>query len=119
MFGTKGISFQLIPLLLTIYLVSFYLYSSSRVFNGVEVFKIFRCLKYFSRINAVGLFEPVDMPYDLEKDNNTDPSLTEMVDVAIKILRKNPKGFYLLVEGERITHLLVIILDSQCCLVLI
>lgn len=40
------------------------------------------------------------MPYDLERDSNTDPSLTEMVDVAIKILRKNPKGFYLLVEGE-------------------
>ncbi|KAF4094043.1 hypothetical protein AMELA_G00008420 [Ameiurus melas] len=52
----------------------------------------------------LGLFEPADMPYELERDSNTDPSLTEMVDVAIKILSKNPKGFYLLVEGGRIDH---------------
>ncbi|XP_062842449.1 alkaline phosphatase, tissue-nonspecific isozyme [Trichomycterus rosablanca] len=52
----------------------------------------------------LGLFEPVDLPYELERDSSTDPSLTEMVDVAIKILRKNPKGFYLLVEGGRIDH---------------
>lgn len=45
------------------------------------------------------LFEPADMMYDLERDLATDPSLTEMVEVAIKILRKNPNGFYLLVEG--------------------
>lgn len=47
-----------------------------------------------------GLFEPTDMTYDLERNSETDPSLTEMVEVAIKILRKNPSGFYLLVEGE-------------------
>lgn len=47
-----------------------------------------------------GLFEPADLTYDLERNKETDPSLTEMVDVAIKILRKNPSGFYLLVEGE-------------------
>jgi alkaline phosphatase len=47
-----------------------------------------------------GLFEPGDLPYNLERNTETDPSLTEMVEVAIKILRKNPRGFYLLVEGE-------------------
>ncbi|KAM4588008.1 alkaline phosphatase, tissue-nonspecific isozyme isoform 2-T2 [Odontesthes bonariensis] len=52
----------------------------------------------------LGLFEPMDMTYDLERNTDTDPSLTEMVDVAIKILRKNPNGFYLLVEGGRIDH---------------
>lgn len=46
------------------------------------------------------LFEPGDLIYDLERNTETDPSLTEMVEVAIKILRKNPNGFYLLVEGE-------------------
>lgn len=30
----------------------------------------------------------------------TDPSLSEMVEVAVKILSKNPKGFFLLVEGR-------------------
>uniref|UniRef100_A0A8D3DLE1 Alkaline phosphatase n=1 Tax=Scophthalmus maximus TaxID=52904 RepID=A0A8D3DLE1_SCOMX len=52
----------------------------------------------------LGLFEPGDLPFDLERNSETDPSLTEMVEVAIKILRKNPSGFYLLVEGGRIDH---------------
>lgn len=51
-----------------------------------------------------GLFEPVDLTYDLERNTETDPSLTEMVEVAIKILRKNPRGFYLLVEGKFVSH---------------
>ncbi|XP_020774258.1 alkaline phosphatase, tissue-nonspecific isozyme [Boleophthalmus pectinirostris] len=52
----------------------------------------------------LGLFEPGDLTYDLERNTETDPSLTEMVEVAIKILKKNPNGFYLLVEGGRIDH---------------
>lgn len=47
-----------------------------------------------------GLFEPKDCQYELERNKNTDPSLTEMVDKAIRILRKNPKGFFLFVEDE-------------------
>lgn len=46
-----------------------------------------------------GLFEPGDMQYELNRNNVTDPSLSEMVEVAIKILSKNPRGFFLLVEG--------------------
>lgn len=52
----------------------------------------------------MGLFEPMDMLYELDRDNQTDPSLPEMVNAAIRILRKNPKGFFLLVEGGRIDH---------------
>lgn len=52
----------------------------------------------------LALFEPSDLLYDMERNRDTDPSLTEMVDVAIKILKKNPNGFYLLVEGGRIDH---------------
>lgn len=47
-----------------------------------------------------GLFEPGDMQYELNRNNVTDPSLSEMVEMAIKILNKNPKGFFLLVEGK-------------------
>ncbi|MBN3325856.1 PPB phosphatase, partial [Atractosteus spatula] len=58
-----------------------------------------------NRVNyLLGLFEPGDMPYELERNKDTDPSLTEMVEMAIKILRRNPRGFYLLVEGGRIDH---------------
>ncbi|XP_076879415.1 intestinal-type alkaline phosphatase [Brachyhypopomus gauderio] len=53
----------------------------------------------------MGLFEPEDTMYELERNPDTDPSLTEMMEKAIKILRKNPKGFYLFVEDNgRIDH---------------
>lgn len=52
----------------------------------------------------LGLFEPADLNYELERNTENDPSLTEMVDVAIKILKKNERGFFLLVEGGRIDH---------------
>lgn len=40
------------------------------------------------------------MQYELNRNNLTDPSLSEMVEVALRILMKNPKGFFLLVEGR-------------------
>lgn len=49
---------------------------------------------------STGLFEPGDMQYELNRNNLTDPSLSEMVEVALRILTKNPKGFFLLVEGR-------------------
>uniref|UniRef100_A0AAR2K8P8 alkaline phosphatase n=1 Tax=Pygocentrus nattereri TaxID=42514 RepID=A0AAR2K8P8_PYGNA len=53
----------------------------------------------------MGLFEPGDTRYELDRNSETDPSLTEMVEKAIKILSKNPKGFYLFVEDKgRIDH---------------
>lgn len=52
----------------------------------------------------LGLFEPSDLVYELDRNKSSDPSLVEMVKVAIAILKKNPKGFFLLVEGGRIDH---------------
>ncbi|NXV19875.1 PPBI phosphatase, partial [Cepphus grylle] len=52
----------------------------------------------------MGLFEPVDMKYNLVRNTTLDPSLTEMVEAAITILNRNPNGFYLFVEGGRIDH---------------
>ncbi|KAI1231341.1 Alkaline phosphatase [Lamprotornis superbus] len=58
-----------------------------------------------SRVDfLLGLFEPGDMVYELDRNNDTDPSLSEMVSVAIRMLQKNPRGFFLLVEGGRIDH---------------
>ncbi|XP_067826780.1 alkaline phosphatase, tissue-nonspecific isozyme isoform X1 [Heptranchias perlo] len=54
--------------------------------------------------HLMGLFEHGDLQYELERNKTTDPSLEEMVGVAIRILSKNPKGFFLLVEGGRIDH---------------
>ncbi|XP_066566335.1 alkaline phosphatase-like [Amia ocellicauda] len=50
----------------------------------------------------LGLFEPEDLSYELERNSSSDPSLPDMVDIALKILGKNPKGFFMLVEGGKI-----------------
>lgn len=47
-----------------------------------------------------GLFEPADMKYNLVRNTTLDPSLTEMMEVAITILSRNPNGFYLFVEDK-------------------
>ncbi|XP_062306551.1 intestinal-type alkaline phosphatase [Osmerus eperlanus] len=53
----------------------------------------------------MGLFEPKDARYEQDRDPSMDPSLTEMMEKAIKILRRNHNGFYLFVEDEgRIDH---------------
>lgn len=53
-----------------------------------------------------GMFEPQDMQYEVDRETGDDgePSLTEMTEKAIKVLQKNEKGFFLLVEGGRIDH---------------
>ena len=54
---------------------------------------------YFSLF--LGLFERSHMHYELDRHNDKagEPSIAEMVEKAIKILQKNPKGYFLLVEG--------------------
>uniref|UniRef100_A0A3B1IQW0 alkaline phosphatase n=1 Tax=Astyanax mexicanus TaxID=7994 RepID=A0A3B1IQW0_ASTMX len=61
----------------------------------------------------MGLFEPKDTRYELERNAETDPSLTEMVEKAIKILSKNPKGFYLFVEDNEAKKALYEALTSE------
>uniref|UniRef100_A0A8C3SK77 Alkaline phosphatase n=1 Tax=Chelydra serpentina TaxID=8475 RepID=A0A8C3SK77_CHESE len=54
--------------------------------------------------HLMGLFEPGDMKYDILRNSTLDPSLTEMTEAAVRILSRNPQGFYLFVEGGRIDH---------------
>ena len=56
--------------------------------------------------HLLGLFEPEHMRYETEraKDIAGEPSLSEMTRSALSILQKNPKGFFLMVEGGRIDH---------------
>ncbi|KAK0080391.1 hypothetical protein PV326_008192, partial [Microctonus aethiopoides] len=53
---------------------------------------------------VLGLFDPSHLPYHLETNSEIKPSLEEMTEAAIKILRKNNDGFILFVEGGRIDH---------------
>ncbi|TRY84112.1 hypothetical protein DNTS_032954 [Danionella cerebrum] len=65
-------------------------------FNAVNV-KTTDCL--------MGLFEPKDMKFEAFRNRTNDPSIVEMTEKAIRILSKNPKGFFLFVEDDgRIDH---------------
>ena len=59
-----------------------------------------------STSKLVGLFTSSHMSYDLDRDPAAEPSLAEMTTKAIDVLSKNPKGFFLMVEGGRIDHAL-------------
>jgi alkaline phosphatase len=54
----------------------------------------------------LGLFEPDHMRFehDRPKDGAGEPSLAQMTRAAITVLKRNPKGFFLMVEGGRIDH---------------
>ncbi|XP_060084027.1 alkaline phosphatase, tissue-nonspecific isozyme-like [Ylistrum balloti] len=73
-----------------------YIWKKSQ-FNSVHPAKTDRLL---------GLFEASHMQYELDRsaDLAGEPSLAEMTTKAINILKKDKKGFFLLVEGGRIDH---------------
>ncbi|XP_068441942.1 alkaline phosphatase, tissue-nonspecific isozyme [Clinocottus analis] len=50
----------------------------------------------------MALFEPGDLHFEAERDPNMEPSIVESTEKAVRILRRNPRGFFLLVEGGRI-----------------
>ncbi len=55
---------------------------------------------------VLGLFERSHMQFELDraKDTAGEPSLTQMTEKAIRILKRGPKGFFLMVEAGRIDH---------------
>jgi alkaline phosphatase len=56
----------------------------------------------------LGLFEPSHMQYEHERSKGPggEPSLAQMTRSAIEVLKQNPNGFFLMVEGGRIDHAL-------------
>ncbi|HKY33194.1 MAG TPA: alkaline phosphatase [Candidatus Polarisedimenticolia bacterium] len=56
--------------------------------------------------HLLALFERSHMEYEADRgrDKGGEPSLARMTERAIEILRRNPEGFFLMVEGGRIDH---------------
>ncbi|XP_063536852.1 membrane-bound alkaline phosphatase-like [Cydia strobilella] len=54
----------------------------------------------------LGLFEDTHLRYEAEvREANLDkPTLAELTEAAISVLSKNPRGFFLFIEGGRIDH---------------
>ncbi|CRK92138.1 CLUMA_CG005740, isoform A [Clunio marinus] len=52
----------------------------------------------------LGIFAHSHMEYQMLSDTNIQPTLTEMTAKALEIMKKNEKGFVLLVESGRIDH---------------
>ena len=56
----------------------------------------------FSGDKVWALYGKEEMPFDLDRDTATVPSLAQMTQKAIDVLQKNKKGFFLMVEGSKI-----------------
>lgn len=54
----------------------------------------------------LGLFSMSHLPYHVDRDPKLDPSLSELTETAIKMLKRKgkDKGFFLMVESGRIDH---------------
>ncbi|MBI4608192.1 MAG: alkaline phosphatase [Candidatus Rokubacteria bacterium] len=52
-----------------------------------------------STSKLLGLFSPSYMAFEIDRDPAKEPSLAEMTGKALEVLAKNPKGFFLMVEG--------------------
>ena len=65
-----------------------------------------RSINYDKVDHLLGLFNYSHLSYDKERDESLDgePSLEEMTESAIRLLKKNHNGFVLLIEGGRIDH---------------
>jgi alkaline phosphatase len=60
-------------------------------------------LKIDKTTKVLGLFSGSNMPFHIDRKAD-EPSLSEMTVAAVKVLKQNPRGFFLMVEGGRVDH---------------
>ena len=61
-----------------------------------------QALMNFKGEKAWALFGEKEMPYDIDRDTISVPSLSQMTAKALSVLEKNKNGFFLMVEGSKI-----------------
>ena len=61
-------------------------------------------LEAITRLPAIGLFAADHLPYEVDREPGSIPSLAEMTTLALNLLSDDPDGFFLMVEGSRIDH---------------
>ena len=66
--------------------------------NDVEGFRAFDGDKLWA------VFNEDYMEFEIDRDDSTEPSLSEMTAKAIDILSKDPDGFFLMVEGSKVDY---------------
>jgi alkaline phosphatase len=60
-------------------------------------------IPHAAKLPIINLFAHDHMSYELDRDDTTQPSLSQMAEKAIQILsKKSSKGFFLMIEGSRI-----------------
>ncbi len=52
----------------------------------------------------LGLFNMGNMAYEIDRARTTEPSLAQMAVKTLEVLARNPKGFFVMIEGGRIDH---------------
>lgn len=71
--------------------------------NGYQLyFDDWQGLRNCTAAPCWALFNESSMPYELERDPSTTPSLAEMTQKAIDLLSQKPNGFFMMVEGSKI-----------------
>jgi alkaline phosphatase len=53
---------------------------------------------------VLGLFNMGNMAYEIDRARTEEPGLAEMTARTLEVLARNPKGFFVMVEGGRIDH---------------
>ncbi|MGL6064249.1 MAG: alkaline phosphatase [Fusobacteriaceae bacterium] len=70
--------------------------------NEYKIVENLNDMKALNKDFVWGLFAEKDMPYDLDRDKKTVPSLAQMTEKAIELLAKDKDGFFLMVEGSKV-----------------
>ncbi len=75
-----------------------------KTFTGKESGKDFRNWSPKAGEKVFAALESSHMPYEIDRNKKTTPSLKEMTDKGIALLQNDKDGFFMMVEGGRIDH---------------